>query len=88
MKLHEFLLAAHLRARKRFVLAARAEHEFLLAAHDVRTQLTWRNFSYNSGEDESEEDEEVVGDAIKSIVHWTCTCPLQIRNVGTNDVKN
>ena len=63
MKLHEFLLAAHLRARNEFVLAARAEHEFLLAAHDVRTQLTWRNFSYISGEDESEEDAEVIGAA-------------------------
>ena len=48
------------------MLAARAEHEFLLAAHDVRTQLDWRNFSCNSGEDEAEEDAEVIGAARSS----------------------
>ena len=63
MKLHEFLLAEHLKARNEFLLAARAEHEFLLAAHEARTQLALRNFSYNSGEDESEDDSEVIGAA-------------------------
>ena len=66
MKLHEFLLAEDLRAQNEFLLAARAEHEFLLAAHDARTLLAWRNFSCNSGEDESEEDAEVIGAARSS----------------------
>ena len=51
-----------MRAQNEFLLAARAEHEFLLAAHDA-TQLAWRNVSYTSGEDESEEDAEVIGAA-------------------------
>ena len=63
MKLHEFLLDEHLKARNEFLQAARAEHELLLAAHEARTLLALRNFSYNSGEDESEDDAEVIGAA-------------------------
>ena len=62
MKLHEFLLAEHLRAENEFLLAARAESEFLLTAHEA-TQLAWRSVSYTSGENESEECADVIGAA-------------------------